>query len=127
MKKSKTYPHRGMKRPGDLIVLFEPRAASEDLRKPECADCTLHVPDLALAGSGCLDPLRRLSSYTAYHVRMGQGLGALSTLADIQCRRERLGDSGVEGRGPAGDDQAVVAIVSGGWAVAVAGARAKTE
>jgi len=106
-----TYPHGGMKRPRDFIILFQPWAAAQDFWEPECANCTLHVANLALARCGCLDPLRGLSSYTTYHIGMGQCLGAPRALLDVECRWKRLGDPRMKRRGPAGDDETVIRLL----------------
>lgn len=58
---------------------------------------------------------------------MGKRLWASSALLDVQGGGERLGDSRVERRGAAGDDEAVVGIVSGWGALAGAGARAQAQ
>jgi hypothetical protein len=108
----KTYPHSGMKRPCDLVVLLQSWAATQNFRKPECTNCAFHMPNLSLAGSRRFDPLGGLSSYAAYHISMGQRLGAPGTLLNIQSRWKWLGDPGVKGRGPAGDDEAVVSLCS---------------
>lgn len=127
MRHLQTYPHGRVQRPGNLIILFEPGAASQDLGQPESSDGTLHVANLALSGSGSLDPLRGLSANTTNHVGMGERLGASGALLDVQGRGERLGDSRVERRSPAGDDEAMVGIVSGWGTLAGAGARAQAQ
>lgn len=43
-----TYPHGSMKGAGNVVVLLQSRAASENLRQPELADGALHVSNLAL-------------------------------------------------------------------------------
>jgi len=78
---SRTYPHRCVQRPCDLIVLLQSRAASQNLRQPELADCALHMPDLSLGRRGCSCPLRWLAANTADHICMGESLG--SPLVDL--------------------------------------------
>lgn len=53
----KAYPHCRVENAGDLVVLFQPGAASEDLWKPELTDSTFHVADFALRRRRCFDPL----------------------------------------------------------------------
>ena len=116
-----------MEGPRNLVVLLEPRAASQNLWQPEGANCALHVSNLALARCRRLDPLRWLPSHTAYHVCVGQRLGTLCSLSHVQRRGKRLGDSRMKGRGTAWDDQTVVPMVPGRRAVAVACPWTKAE
>ena len=77
------YPHSSMESSGNLIVLFQTRAAAEDLWKPELADGTLHVLNTSLDGCWSANPLRRFAPNTADHIGMGEGLGgALGRLCD---------------------------------------------
>ena len=70
-----------MQRLCDVIVLLQSWTASQDFREPELANCTLHVPNLALSGRRSSNPLRRFSAYTTHHVGVGQGLrGTLTRL-----------------------------------------------
>ena len=104
-----SYPHSGMQRSGDLIILLQPRAASQDLWQPELPDCTFHVPNLALRWCWRLHPLRWLSSHTAHHVGMGQCLGGtLSWLWSVHGAWHWLSDSGMERRRPIRNDQVLV-------------------
>jgi hypothetical protein len=117
-----TYPHSRVQSTGDLVILLKTRAASKDLREPELTDGTLHVANLALRGSRRLDPLRRLTADTAYHVGMGESLG--STLLGLVAERrgDWLRDARVQGRGTAGNQEVVgTLITSAGSALAIAG------
>lgn len=73
-----------MESSGNLVILLQARAASEDFWQPELTDRTLHMADLALGRLWCLDPLRRFPSDTAYHVGVGQGLWGPLLGLDIQ-------------------------------------------
>lgn len=64
--KCKTYPHGAMERPGDFIVGFETRTASQYLRKPELSYSSPHMLNLALRRRRSFDPLRGLSPNTTY-------------------------------------------------------------
>jgi hypothetical protein len=96
VRRLKAYPHGSVERPCNLVVLLEPRTASQDLRKPESTDGALHVANLALSWRGRLHPLRGLSANTTDHVGMGKRLGASGALFDVQSGGKRLGDSRVE-------------------------------
>lgn len=102
-----------MQRPGNLVVLLQTRAAAKDLGEPELAHGTLHMANLALRWCRCLDPLGRLPANTAYHIRMGEGLGGSLLRLDVEGRRNGLGDTGVEGRGAAGNDQVAIGLITG--------------
>jgi len=105
----RTYSHCGMQRPGNLVVLLQSGAATKNLRQPELADGTFHVPDLPLHWRRCLDPLRRLPADTAYHIRMRERFGcSLSWLRLVHRTRHRLGDPGVQRRRAIRNDQVVV-------------------
>lgn len=54
---STAYPHSRVQSSCNLVILLQPGTASQDLGEPELADSTLHVANLALFGSGGLDPL----------------------------------------------------------------------
>lgn len=108
----KTYPHSSMKRSCDFIILLQSRTASQNLRQPELSDCSLHMSNLPLSGGGCLDPLRWLSSDTADHVRMSEGLRCTLLRLYVQCGGNWLSDSGVQRGGPAWDDQVLVCLVA---------------
>lgn len=69
------YPHCSVKRSRYLIVLFQPRTTAQNLRKPELANGTLEMSNLALDGRRCLYPLRWFSANTTYHIGMGQCFG----------------------------------------------------
>jgi len=105
-----------MKRPRNIVILLETRAASEDLWQPELANGTLHVAYLALGRRRCLDPLRRFPSDTAHHIGMGQSLWSPLLGLHVQSRGNRLGDARVKRGSPAGDDQVAVDLVTGGRA-----------
>lgn len=121
-----TYPHSSMQRPGDLVILLKPRAASKNFREPELAHSSLHVLDLSVGGLGSLDPLRGLATNTAHHVGVGESLGGALAGLRIELGGQRLGDPRVQRRGPAGDEQAVLALGSR-RTVGVAGARTKAQ
>lgn len=119
-----TNPHSSVQSAGNLIILLQSRAASEDLGEPELGHGTLHVADLALDRRRCLHPLRGLAAHAADHVGMGEGLGGPLLGLDIQRRRDGLGDARVKRRGPARDDEVAVGLVAGdGAAIAIAGPR----
>ena len=118
-----THPHGSVQGAGNLVVLLEPRAATEDLGEPELADGTLHVANLALGRRGSLHPLGGLTADTADHVSMGEGLGSTLLRLDVQRGGDRLGDSRVQGRRAARDDEVGVALVAGAGA-AIVGPRA---
>lgn len=78
-----------MKGAGNVVILLQSRAASENFRKPELTDGALHVSNLALWRWRCLDPLRGLTADTAYHVGMGKSLGctlAIARLCQLRCQ-----------------------------------------
>jgi hypothetical protein len=106
------YPHGSMQRTSNLVVLLQPGAATQNLRKPELANGTLHVTDLALSRGGSLDPLRGLTANTAYHVSMGEGLGRPLLGLHVESRGNRLSNPRVERRGPAGDNEAGVTLIA---------------
>lgn len=54
---SRAYPHSRVQGSCNFVILLQSRAATQDLGKPELANGTLHVANLALFGSGRLDPL----------------------------------------------------------------------
>jgi len=119
-----TYPHSSMESPGNFIVLLKSRAAAQNLGKPELANCTLHVANLALGRSRSLDPLRWLAANTANHVRMRECFGRPLLRLNSKSRGDRLGDTGVKGRGTTWDNQVAVGLVaSTGTALAVPGPR----
>ena len=119
-----TYPHRSMKSPSDLIILFQSRTASKNLWQPKLTNCSLHVSDLSLRRCRCLDPLGRLSSDTTYHVGMSEGLWRPLLGFDGQCGRNWLCDAGVQRRCSAWDDKVGVALIASAWTtLAVAGPR----
>ena len=107
-----SYPHGRVQSACDLIVLLQPRAASQDLWQPELADGALHVSNLALGRLRCLDPLRGLSAHTAYHVRMRERLGRPLIGLGAQLRGNWLRDARVEGGGSAGHHERVVPMVA---------------
>lgn len=109
-----------------LVILLEARTATQDLRQPELAYCTLHVADLALGRGRSLDPLGRFSSNTTDHVGVGQGLGGPLLRLHIERGRNWLCDAGVKRRGPARNDQVGIALIAGtGPSIAFAGTRAR--
>ena len=119
-----TYPHSGMKRSGNLIILLQSWAATQDLWKPELADSTFHVLNLALSRRRGFDPLRRLSPDTTNHVGVGQSLGCSLTRLDVQRGRKRLRDPGVQRGCSTGDDEVFCLVPR---RRSLAGARTKTE
>jgi hypothetical protein len=102
---SGTYPHGGMKRSCNLIVLLQSWATAQDLWEPELADGTFHMLNLALSRWRSLDPLRRFSSNTANHVRMGQSLWSSLTRLNVQRSRKRLRDPRVQRGCSTGNDE----------------------
>jgi hypothetical protein len=118
----KACPHSRVQSTGNFVILLKARAASEDLRKPELTNGTLHVANLALRGSRRLDPLRWLTANTAYHVGMCESLG--STLLGLVAERRGnwLRDTGVQRRGTARNQEVVSTLItSAGSALAIAG------
>ena len=100
-----------MQRSSNLIILLQSRAASQNLGQPELANGALHMTDLPLRGGGGSNPLRRLTTNTADHVGMGEGLGgALGGLHSL--RLGGLGDARVQRRGATGDHQRVLSVTS---------------
>lgn len=112
---SVSYPHRSMERSSDFIILLQPGTATKNLGQPELTNSSLHMSNLSLGWSGCLDPLGWLSSNTAHHVGMREGLGGSLLRLDIESRRNWLGDPGVQRRGSAWDDQVLVSLVASSW------------
>ncbi len=121
-----TYTHSSMQSSGDIVVLFQSRAAAEDLWQPELADSTLHVTDLALGQSGSFNPLGRLTADTTHHVGMSKRFGSPLLRLAVKSTGDGLGDARVKRRCPAGDNEVVVALVTGArpsFTVARAGPR----
>lgn len=111
-----TYPHSGMQRAGNLIVLLQPWAASQYLWQPELTNGTLHVTNLSLCWWRGLDPLGRLAANAADHVRMCEGLWCSLLWLRSKRRWNWLSNPRVERRGSAGDVQVVVdLLVASGW------------
>ena len=52
-----TYPHGGVQSSRNLIILLQPWTATQYFRQPELSHSALHVPNLSLSRSWCLDPL----------------------------------------------------------------------
>lgn len=52
-----SYPHSSIQCSRNLIVLLQSWTTTQDLRKPELSNGTLHVPNLALGRCWCFDPL----------------------------------------------------------------------
>lgn len=111
-----TYPHGSMQGTSNIIILLQPGATAQDLRQPELANSTLHVSNFALSRGRGLDPLGRLPANTADHVGMCECLGCPLLSFGVEGRGDGLGDSRVQRRRPAGDDQVGVALVAGGRA-----------
>lgn len=110
---------------GNLIVLLQSGAATQDFRQPELADCRLHVANLPLRGSWSFDPLGGFSSNTTYHVGVGEGLGCSLSRLDAEGGRNWLGDPRVQRRRSAGHDQvAIVLVARSGTSLAVPRPRA---
>lgn len=103
-----TYPHGCVQRPCNLIVLFQPRTASQNLRQPELTDGALHVPNLSLRRRGCPGPLRWLTTNTAHHVGMGEGLWCALIDLGLVHLTSRLCDARMKRRGPVGDYEIVL-------------------
>lgn len=115
------YPHSGMKRSGNLIVLFQTRAATEDLWKPELTDGTFHVLNASLNGCRSANPLRGFAPNTTDHVGMSECLWCvLGRLCD-QRGRHWLRDTGMEGGRSAGDDSHVNLLLASAGARGFAG------
>lgn len=87
------YPHGGVQRPRNLIVLFQTRAATKNLGQPELANGALHVLNFPLDWRGRLDPLGWLTAHTTDHIGMSQGLGGALGGLQVQCRGNRLRDT----------------------------------
>ena len=117
----KSYSHSGVEGSCNLVVLLQSRTAAQDFGKPELAYSPLHVANLALSGWGSFDPLRWFSTHAAYHVGMSQRLGGSLSRLDVKGRWDRLGDSGMEGGGTAGNSERMVALIASGRSVARSG------
>jgi hypothetical protein len=78
-----TCPHGSVKGAGNVVVLLQSRAASQNLRKPELTNGTLHVSNLSLRRWRSLDPLRGLAADTTYHVGMGKSLWCTLTITRL--------------------------------------------
>jgi hypothetical protein len=89
------YPHRRMQGPRYFIILFQPGAASQDLRQPELTHSTLHVPNFPLGRRRCLDPLGRFSAHTTDHVGVSKSLWCALLRLEVQSGRNWLCDTGV--------------------------------
>lgn len=77
-----TYTHSCVQSSCNVIILFQTRAASKNLREPELVDGTLDVRDLPLWWWWGLNPLRRLTPNSTDHIGMREGLWcSLSHLA----------------------------------------------
>lgn len=107
-----TYSHGSMQRPGNLVVLLQSGAASQNLWQPELTNCTLHVSNLALRWCRRLDPLRRLAAHATNHVGMSKGLWCPLVRFGVEGRGQGLGDSRVKGGSPARDDEVTVSLAS---------------
>jgi hypothetical protein len=109
----------------NIVVVLDAGAAAQDLGKPELANGALHVANLALGRTRCLDPLRRLAANTTDHVGMGEGLWSTLLRLDVESRRDWLCNSRVKRRGATGNHEIVSALVAGaGPAITFAGPRA---
>ena len=83
------------------------------------------MTNLSLGGSWSFDPLRRLSSNTAHHVSVGEGLRSARCGLDVERGRDGLSYARVQRRGSAGNNQVAVMLIARSWAaIAVAGPRA---
>lgn len=107
-----SYPHGGVQRSRNLIILFQPRAATQNLGQPELANGTLHVLNLPLYWCWRLDPLGWLTANTTDHVGMGQGLWRALCGLQVQCRGNWLGDTRMQRRRATGDNERSVGLVS---------------
>lgn len=101
-----------MKCSGNFIVLFQSRAAAQNLGKPELPNGTLHVANLALSWGRSLDPLRRLATNAADHVGMCKRLGSSLLRLYIQSRRNRLRDARVQRGSTAGNKHVGTGLVA---------------
>lgn len=107
-----TYPHSRVQSSCNLIILLQPWTATEDLRQPELSHSTLHVSDLSLGRSWCLDPLRWFPSHTTHHIRMSESLWRPLLRLGVQGAWNWLCDARVERGGSTGYDEiAVIAIM----------------
>jgi hypothetical protein len=111
---TETHSHGRMQCSGDLIVLFKPGTAAQDLGQPKLADGAFHVLYLALRGRRCFDPLGRFAAHATDHVGMCQGFGRSLRRFEIEGRWNRLGDAGVQGRRSAGDNEGMVTLIPAG-------------
>ena len=111
--RERAYPHCRMQSSCNLIVLFQTRAAAEDLREPELVDCTFHMLYLALTWRRSADPLSWFTSNTTHHVSMSQSLWS-ALVARIHHHRgwQWLGDARVQRGGPAGNGHILALIAS---------------
>lgn len=116
-----TRPHGRVQGPGNLIILFQPRTAAQDLGQPELAHGALHVSDLALGRSGRADPLRWFTADTTDHVGVSQGLGGALGGFCVGLGGNGLGDPGVQRRGATGHNQRVLTLLARGGPVASGG------
>jgi hypothetical protein len=110
-----------MKSPRNLVILLQSGTASQNLWEPELAHGALHVPDLPLRWGWCLHPLGRLPPDTTDHVGVGERLGGSLLGLHVEGGRNWLGDARVQRRGPARDDQILVADIAGNWATVTVG------
>ena len=115
--KKRTYPHRRVQRLGHFIVLLQTGTAPQNLRQPELTNGTFHMTDLALSGSGSLDPLGGFAAHAADHVGMGESLGGALGGFGIHLRRNRLSDAGVKRGGATRNDQRIFSLIAGDGAV----------
>ena len=106
------YSHSSIKSARDLVVLLQSWAATQDLRQPELADRTLHMPYPSLSWRRRFDPLRWFSSHSRYHISMRECLGCPLIRLYVERRRYGLCDTGVEGGGSTWDHKRVFAMVA---------------
>lgn len=105
------YPHSGVQGTGNLIILFQSRTATQNLRQPELTDGTFHVLNLPLCRGGRLDPLAGFTANTADHIRMSESLRSPLAGFDIEGRRDGLGDARMQRGGPARNQERIVDLV----------------
>jgi hypothetical protein len=116
------YPHGTVKSSGNFIIGLQAWAASKNLGKPELTDSTLHMLDLAVCWSRCLDPLGWLTANTTYHVGMSESLRRWSVVRLGDSSGQGLSDTRVQRGRPAGDDIGIDRILlSRPWSIGVSG------
>ena len=121
-----SHPHGRIESTRDLVILLQSWATAQDLWHPELTNGTLHVPYLPLSKRRCLDPLRRFSSHSTYHVGMGEGLGSPLVWPDVERGRYGLGDAGMERGVATWDHERMLAMVAGGRSLSISISSSRT-